>query len=360
MSLREPKIAAGQVLIAGFEGEPDAILESLQRRELGGVILFKRNVGTLEEVADLNRRIALAAAPDLPPVIAVDQEGGRVARLGPPVLTLPPMRCLGATDDLELIEAAGEALGCQLAALGFNVDFAPVLDVDTNPQNPVIGDRAFGTTPSQVIRGGLTFARGLERAGLRSCAKHFPGHGDTAVDSHLALPRLECDRERLERVELAPFRAAAAAGVPMIMTAHVVFDALDPGVPATLSRRIVTDLLRVEMEYGGVIVSDDLEMHAIRDHHGVGDAACAAIEAGCDAILVCKVRDLVDEAREALARRAERDPAFAKQLFAAADRFIAMRRDYPPRPLEPGRVRAAVDDDGAREIARRITKALAR
>lgn len=328
---------AGQVLVAGFQpGEEDEALGRVRAGRLGGIILFRRNVGPLTDVAALLRRFVDATPAGLPLLVAVDQEGGRVERLrDEPILRLPPMRELAAQDDPELTREAARALGEQLAMLGFTMDFAPVLDVDTNPDNPVIGDRSFGRDAQTVARHGLAFAAGLEEAGLLSCAKHFPGHGDTDLDSHLALPRLSHDRARLDRVELEPFRRAVGR-IPAVMTAHVVFDALDPRVPATLSRRVVTGLLREELGWEAVVVSDDLEMKAVMNGWSVPDAAVLAIEAGCDQLLVCSRLDLLEEARVALASRARMDPAFHAVLAGAARRGLAMRRGAPPRPLPAG------------------------
>ncbi len=327
-----PLVWAGQVLVAGFPGRepPPAIAEAVASGLLGGIILFRRNFDTSLEAGRLATGLSRLAPPDAPLLVGIDQEGGRVARLGPPVLKLPPMRALGAAGEPDLCRAAGRALGQQLRALGFSIDFAPVLDVDSNPANPVIGDRAFGTDPDTVARFALPFADGLHEAGVASCGKHFPGHGDTDLDSHLALPRLGHDRARLDAIELAPFRAAVGR-LPSLMTAHVVFDALDPGVPATLSARIVTGLLKRELGYHGVVVSDDLEMKAISERYGVVPAGLAAIEAGCDCLLVCSDVDALFELREALARRATEDAAFGDRLRDAAERVLAMRRAFAPR-----------------------------
>jgi len=243
---------AGRVLCAGFPGRelPEVLRARLSRGALGGVILFKRNLGSIEEVAGLVRTV-LGASPGLSPLVAIDQEGGRVARLGSPIVKLPPMRRLGERGDTALTERCGAVLGSQLAALGINLDFAPVLDVDRKPQTPVTRARSSGRDADTVIAHALAFARGLSSSGVASCGKHFPGHGDTDLDSHLALPRVAHDRARLDLVELAPFRAARGV-VPSLMTAHVVFDALDREVPATLSRRVMTGLLREELGYAGV------------------------------------------------------------------------------------------------------------
>jgi beta-N-acetylhexosaminidase len=326
---------AGDVLVAGFPGReaPRAIVEAVEAGLLGGIVLFRRNFDTPLEAGRLVADLVGRASPERPLLVAVDQEGGRVARLGAPVLKLPPMRHLAALGEPALCRSAGRILGRQLRALGFSMDFAPVLDVDSNPENPVIGDRAFGRDAASVLRFALPFAEGLHEAGVASCGKHFPGHGDTDLDSHLALPRLAHGRDRLDAVELAPFRAAARA-LPSMMTAHVVFDALEPDVPATLSRRVVTDLLKGELGYGGVVFSDDLEMKAVSARYGVVDAGLRAIEAGCDALLVCSDVAALFELRAALARRAEDDVAFAARLADAAARALALRRAFPPAPAE--------------------------
>lgn len=352
---------AGQVLVVGFpRGAPPAELRALVRAgALGGYILFARNLGTMAEVAALNAELIADAPAHLPLLVSVDQEGGRVARLKAPVLTLPPMRQLAALGDASLVRRAAAALGRQLRALGFTMDFAPVLDVDTNPANPVIGDRAFGPDAASVIEYALAFSDGLLDAQVLSCGKHFPGHGDTHLDSHLALPRLAHDRARLDEVELAPFRAAKGR-VPSLMTAHVVFEALDATVPATLSTHVITGLLRGELGYDELIISDNLEMKAVADHYETGDAACRAIAAGCDTVLICAKPELALIAREALLRRAESDVTFAARLRDAAARSLAMRRRVPaPAPLKAVAALDAVLADAhtaqlAEDIAARI------
>lgn len=351
---------AGQVLVVGFPAgpPPEAVLESAADGSLGGIILFKRNLGAPVEVARLIESIRFHA--DVPPMVAVDQEGGRVARLGWPVVKLPPMRRLAAAGDEALVRDAAAHLGKQLRALGFTMNFAPVLDVDTNPANPVIGDRAFGATADEVIRYALAFARGLEDAGVASCAKHFPGHGDTDLDSHLALPKLAHARDRLDAVELAPFRAARGV-VPSLMSAHVVFDAIEPGVPATLSKRAMTDLLRGELGWDGLSISDDLEMRAVADHYGVEVSATRAIEAGCDALLVCSDVALFERARHALAERAASDPAFHARLADAASRGHALRARYPSTPVvDEAALNIALDPHGTAALEARIAATMER
>jgi beta-N-acetylhexosaminidase len=325
---------AGGVIVGGFDGTtlPDTVRDRLGQGHLGGVTLFKRNIVDPMQTAALCAAIADAGPSDLSPIVSIDQEGGRVARLGAPVLQLPPMRVLGRIDDAGLTRRVAHALADQLAAIGINLDFAPVADVDSNPANPVIGDRAFGSDPSLVSEHVVAFIEGLRDGGVLGCAKHFPGHGDTAHDSHLELPALRHDRARVDAVELPPFRAAVNARVASMMTAHVVFEGLAGEVPATLSRAVVTDLLRSELGFDGVCFSDDLHMKAISDRYTVERAAILAIEAGCDGLLVCTDPDSQERARLALVQQAQDHPDFANRLREAADRMTAMRRLAPLRP----------------------------
>jgi beta-N-acetylhexosaminidase len=303
---------------------------------LGGAILFTRNIvnggDDPAQIASLNAAIARAVSDSkIPPLISIDQEGGRVARIKKNIVELPSAMKLGEESD-GAIEKKAARLGRGLAALGFSMDYAPVLDVHTNPENPVIGDRAFATNPERAARGAIAFARGLRSAGVAPCGKHFPGHGDTRTDSHVELPRVSHDRTRLDAIEIFPF-VRAAREVPAMMSAHVVYDALDEK-PATLSKSILVDLLRREIGFEGVLISDDLEMRAVADTFGAGDAAVLAIEAGCDALLVCSKEDAQVAAFEALVRRAESDATFRARCEEASARSIALRRAFVPRPLE--------------------------
>lgn len=341
------RLSAGQVLVAGYPAgdPPSPILDALGRDSLGGVILFGRNLrGGPRGAAEQIRTLVAASATT--PLVAIDQEGGRVQRLRAPVLELPPMRALGDLDDVKLTRRAARALGRQLAAIGFNVDFAPVLDVATNDDNRVIGDRSFGADPHLVARHGVAFARGLADAGVLACGKHFPGHGDTLEDSHFELPALHHDMDRLEAVELVPFRAAAGE-VGSVMTAHIVFRALDPERPATLSKKVVTGILRESLGYDGLIVSDDLEMKAIADHWPTGVAAVEAIRAGCDVLLICATVSLLDTARDALVAEAERDEGFAARLNEAAERVRAVRAKLSCAPVDDDALEAVFADEEA-------------
>ncbi|WP_394850450.1 beta-N-acetylhexosaminidase [Pendulispora brunnea] len=353
--------ACGHLILGGFTGTtlPDSYARALRKGERAGAVIFRRNLrpekgadADATAVAELTASIH-AAAPE-PPIVAVDQEGGRVARLGPPVLRLPAAARLGATQDEDFIERVAYAQGCELAALGFTTSFAPVLDVHTHPENPVIGDRAFGATPEAVSKMALAFARGLRKAGLFPCGKHFPGHGDTTKDSHFELPIVQGDRARLEAVELAPFAAAARAGLPALMTAHVVYPALDEK-PATLSHAICTDIVRTHLGFGGVLISDDLEMQAVAARAPIEELAVEAVSAGCDLLLICSNEDAQARAYEALVRHAEAHPSFGLRCEQAAERVRSLRREFPPRPeQERERLVNIVGGASSRAIAQEL------
>lgn len=329
--------AAGRVLIGGFDGKeaPEDTRRLIQTGALGGIILFTRNLGTLEETRELVFRLR-ELRPDEPLWMAVDQEGGRVQRLRHPFPELPPMRELAGREDGRWVERSAELLADALKVLGFTQDYAPVLDVDTNPDNPVIGDRSFSRDPEVVARLGTRFIRAMQARGVAACGKHFPGHGDTHQDSHLVLPRLEHDLARLEAVELVPFRAAVEAEVAAVMTAHVLFPALDPEHPATLSEKIVGPLLRERLGYRGVIVSDDLEMKAVADHYGIEDSVVRAVRAGCDQLLICHTHELQVRAKEALIRAVEDGSLPRARLLEASRRVLEMKLRFPPARLDLG------------------------
>ena len=286
MSARE---APGQLLFAGFESTevPPQLRSWIRSGRVGGAVLFRRNLESAEQARRLVAELHGLAPPEAPLVVAVDEEGGRVQRLREWLTRWPPMRRVAAHGDPALTAELGRALGRELADLGIDLDFAPVVDVDTNPANPVIGDRSFARDPDTVARHACAFLTALQAEGVGACAKHFPGHGDASVDSHLALPVLPHDLPRLRAVELPPFRAAIAAGVASVMTAHVLLPALDPREPATLSAAAL-GLLRGELGYAGLVFSDDLDMQAVAARHAPGELARLALAAGVDVLLACR------------------------------------------------------------------------
>ena len=313
----------GQLLFAGFEGLelPEDLARLIAAGRVGGVVLFARNIGDPEQLKSLNAALHACAPAQAPLLIAIDQEGGRVQRLCDPWTQWPPMQRLGETNDLEMTAAVARALAVELSDLGIGLDFAPCVDVDTNPANPVIGDRSFGREPTRVAAHAAHFIRAMQGAGVASCAKHFPGHGDTACDSHLELPRLDHDLARLHAVELPPFAAAVEAGVASIMTAHVLFPAVDAKRPATLSPDVMA-ILREEFAYDGVVFSDDLEMKAIADHHSPKAMVDGCLEAGVDSLLACNDPGL----REEVLLRLERAPD--SRLENPLRRMIELKRRY--------------------------------
>lgn len=336
----------GQFLIGSMPGTTIPVeLRSLAREfDLGGVILFGRNIETPEQVAELSAECeALGRA--IPAWVSVDQEGGRVARLKEPFTRWPPMATLGRAGKQSeaLARRFAQALAEELLAVGITLDYAPVLDIHTNPKNPVIGDRALAERAEDVARLGRVIIRGLQDAGLAACGKHFPGHGDTSQDSHFELPLIEHPPERLRAIELEPFRAAIAEQVAFIMIAHVLVPSLDEHKPASLSRRIVQAMLRDELKFEGVILSDDLEMKAVSANYAVPDAAVEAIAAGCDGVMVCQGDvDLQARTLEALVRAVEAGTIPAKRHDDAAMRLKRAKQRFltAPRPGASARIRA--------------------
>jgi beta-N-acetylhexosaminidase len=333
MSPRQLRHEIGQLLMAGFPGYSLTVeLRALAREfSLGGVIYFARNVEAPAQVADVSREIA-TLTPDLQPWVAVDQEGGRVARFRKGFTLWPPMATLGRSGDPELARRFARALAAELGAVGITLDYAPVLDVFTNPKNTVIGDRALADRAEDVARLGVAIIDELQGAGIAACGKHFPGHGDTLVDSHHDLPVVEHDPERLRAVEFVPFRAAIAAGVASLMSCHVLVPVFDELRPGTLSPAIVQGLMRDELGWQGLVFTDDMEMKAITSRMPVPEACVAAVAAGCDAVLVCSGNhDLQAATLEALIRAVETgvlpytrvEQALAHQR-RAKERFLAV------------------------------------
>jgi beta-N-acetylhexosaminidase len=339
----------GRLLFVGIPGPTlDATTQrTLEDLHVGGVILFRRNVGTPAEITALID--ALHALPSQP-LVAIDHEGGRVQRLGEPFTRFPPAALVGRTGDSDIAYRVGHAMGIELASVGIDLSFAPVLDVHSNPANPVIGDRAFGSDPALVSELAIALMRGLHDGGVLSCGKHFPGHGDTEKDSHLELPVVRRSRAELEQTELVPFRAAIAAGVPMLMSAHVLYPALDADHPATLSRAILTDLLRGELHFDGVVASDDLHMRAIVNHGSIGDAAVASLLAGADALLVCQELQRAVEAFAAIEDAVAKGRLDAGLITAAAARIQRLRA----RRGDASRVECRLPNEQHRELVERL------
>ncbi len=364
----------GQVMLIGFDGTtPDADLRALLTEyHVGGVILFARNVYSPRQVAQLTQALQQTALASGHPglILAIDQEGGRVARLTESAgfTEFPGAMALGATGDPELARRVAEALAAELCAVGLNADFAPVLDVNNNPANPVIGIRSFGSDPARVAEFGVAYLTGLQAQGVLAFGKHFPGHGDTAADSHVALPVVPHDRARLEAVEFVPFKAAIAADVAGIMSAHVTFPAIDdtPGLAGTLSPQVLTGLLREELGYAGLLVTDSLEMRALgeslaarRAEFVAGDptplAAAVALQSGADLLLFNRDHALHRAAFELIRAWVQSGAIPATRLDAAVRRVLTAKARYgllAPAPVDVDAAAQAVGTAAHRALAR--------
>lgn len=349
MSDQLDRDAAG-ALVVGFNGTtaPDELRRAVAAG-LGAVILFTRNVVDAEQVAALTASLR-AERPDL--LIAIDHEGGEFSHLAPAnPWPLASPRALGELDDLDLTRASARDAAATLASLGIDLMLAPSVDVNSNPANPVISTRSFGTTADVVSRHGVAFVEGVHQAGIAACPKHFPGHGDVAVDSHLALPRVDRSIEQVTAVELAPFKATIEAGADVIMSAHIIFSAYDDQ-PATLSRRILHGLLREELGFTGVITTDALEMQAITATRSIEDATVASIRAGADLAMIA-----IGEAdpRALTARLVEavgNGSLDASRLADAAGRVRSLAASLAARTRQPGLDGAPIREVAARTVTR--------
>lgn len=354
--------AVGQQFLLSFEGRqspPEAFLEILKRQHVGGVVLFRhKNMSSLEELRGLTRALQSAAAEagQPPLLIAVDQEGGQLMAVSQ-TTPFPGNMALGATRSEKLAYRVGVAMGKELAALGINVDFAPVCDVNSNPRNPVIGTRSFGEDPELVASLGAALIRGLQRSGVAATAKHFPGHGDTSSDSHHSAPVLKQNLKRIRSVELVPFRRAIASGVHLIMTAHIAVPALNggsPEQPATLSREILHGLLRNKMGFKGVIVSDALDMHAIGQGPEYIAETIAAVAAGNDFLLFNHELSKVEPAYKNLVQACRRGLVPEQQVQASARRILRLKKWIGRQAQFPMTVIGCEEHARlAREVARR-------
>ena len=314
----------GQLLIGGFEGTEigDQATRLVQEYQVGGLILYGRNIAGAGQLVTLTNGLKALNGDGIPLFLSIDQEGGGVDRMPPEVRRTPGAYCVGQTGSVPAAQSYGDVLAAECAAFGLNLDFAPVLDVWSNPGNTVIGQRAFSAD-----------ARRMMDQGVIPAVKHFPGHGDTAVDSHVGLPVVDKSLEELEKAELLPFRAAIqSAGtdgqVPAVMVAHILLTQLDPERPASLSPAVVTGLLREELGFAGAVLTDDLTMGAVTQSYGLGEAAVLAVEAGCDILLVCHGQDSVPAVRTALLEAAASGRITTERLDESVYRILRLKTEY--------------------------------
>ena len=325
----------GQLLMVGFWGTTPSleIIDLIQRYHVGNVILFSRNIHETQQVLELTQKlqeIAKEAGQRYPLLIAIDHENGIVQRLGDMVTIFPGNMALGAIGSEEIAYKVAMATGNELKALGINMNLAPVVDVNNNAANPIIGVRSFGEDPLLVARLGAAMVKGYRAAGIFSCLKHFPGHGDTTTDSHLSLPVIPYALQRLEAVELVPFKSGMKAGAESVMIAHVAFPTLaeQNTLPATLSPSIVQGLLREQLDFKGVILSDCMEMRAISDTFGTERAAVMALQAGIDLVLVSHEFKRQRASIEAIQAAIQSHELNAQAVRQAAERVLKLKARY--------------------------------
>jgi beta-N-acetylhexosaminidase len=331
----------GQLFMLGFDGTTVSkdMTKLVDEYQPGGFIVFKRNLESVNQIVKLTNKLQ-KQAKNSPFLIAIDQEGGRVSRLPDGFTIFPPCAALEFAPDSRLAYEVAAITAAELKAVGINMNMAPVLDINTNAANPIIGDRAFSAKPSIVCELGLATIAGLQDNKVVACGKHFPGHGDTTKDSHLELPVVASSFERMHDMELRPFRHAIDNELATIMTAHVSYPKIDPQFPATLSYIILTDLLRDQLHFKGVIVTDDLEMRAIIDHYGIEDASLMAFQAGADILLICKDRERQVAAMDAI-YRAVKDGTISETRLDASLRRIARTKERFLTPYVPADPTAA-------------------
>lgn len=347
----------GQLFILGFEGTAPttSLTDWLKMFRPGGVLLLGRNITQPAQLLRLTTGLQ-ATSPGVPLLIGVDQEGGKVSRLLPPFTQFPGQPALGLCRLPSLAYAFGEVTAEELRAVGCNLNFTPVLDVLTNPKNPVINGRAFGADPLLVSELGLAVVAGLQDHGVLACGKHFPGHGDTETDSHKTLPTVTCGLDRMREVELRPFVHAIENGLEVLMTAHVVYEKLDPKHPATLSPAILTELLRQTFKFDGLIISDDLTMHAITDHVAIEQAAVQAFLAGVDLLLIAHDRSAQEQARGAVVAAVKKGTISGERLEESLARIRRVKTRHlsaMPAP-SPAKLKTIIGAAGHQMVAREI------
>ncbi|MCR2806444.1 beta-N-acetylhexosaminidase [Paenibacillus sp. SCIV0701] len=334
----------GQLVIVGLEGQRlnEASRRMIEEYKVGGFILFKDNIESAGQTAALLNELKAANKGNAVPLwLSVDQEGGRVSRMPAELHSTPSAKDIASRNDLAYTRGIAEAIGAELKALGFNMDFAPVLDINSNPKNPVIGDRAYGSTPEAVIAHGLESVAGINESGVASVVKHFPGHGDTAVDSHYDLPVVEKTVEQLSQFELLPFAEAIDQDVDAIMVAHLLMRQIDAEHPASISKAVITGLLRDELGYDGVVITDDMTMGALLKGNNIGEAAVQSFLAGTDILLVCHEEELQLEVLQALEQAVDNGTITEQRIDESLRRVLLLKHKYnlsdaaaPPIDLE--------------------------
>ena len=319
----------GQLFIVGFEGDiiNDEIIDLVNNQEVGGLIYFSRNVVDSNQIITLNNEIK-DIKKDIPLFISVDEEGGVVSRVPDEFLKLPSSGYIGKFDDENLSYNIGSIIAKELKSLGFNMDFAPVLDIDSNPNNTVIGERAFGNNADIVSKLGIKTMEGLRDGGIIPVVKHFPGHGDTDIDSHYGLPIVTKTLEELNNLEFIPFKNAIENGADVVMVSSIILSSIDSEYPATMSKKVTTDILRNKLNFDGVIATDDMTMGAIMDNYNLTDAVIMAINAGNDLILVCHGYDDIIKSISAVKDAVSSNIISEERIDESVYRILKLKEKY--------------------------------
>lgn len=319
----------GQLFIVGFEGDiiNDEIIDLVNNQEVGGLIYFSRNVVDSNQIITLNNEIK-DIKKDIPLFISVDEEGGVVSRVPDEFLKLPSSGYIGKFDDENLSYNIGSIISKELKSLGFNMDFAPVLDIDSNPNNTVIGERAFGNNADIVSKLGIKTMEGLRDGGIIPVVKHFPGHGDTDIDSHYGLPIVTKTLEELNNLEFIPFKNAIENGADVVMVSSIILSSIDSEYPATMSKKVTTDILRNKLNFDGVIATDDMTMGAIMDNYNLTDAVIMAINAGNDLILVCHGYDDIIKSISAVKDAVSSNIISEERIDESVYRILKLKEKY--------------------------------
>ncbi len=321
----------GQMVMVGVDGYTNDAhsTEMIQNYHVGGFILFKDNIKNTQQALDLiNSLKDTNSSSNVPLFFSVDEEGGRVSRMPDEFAKLPSNKVIGTRDNPDFSFEIGRVIGREIKSLGFNMDFAPVLDVNSNPKNPVIGDRSFGNNAQLVSRLGIKTMQGLQSENVIPVVKHFPGHGDTSTDSHIGLPVVNNDMERLKKLELIPFENAIKNNVDVIMVAHILLPKIDPQNPASFSKIIITDLLRNEMNYNGLVITDDLTMGAVTKNYKIEEAAVKSVNAGSNIILICHEYEKQVSVIKALKAAVENGEIPAEKVYESVYKILLLKQKY--------------------------------
>ena len=347
----------GQMIMMGVQGpQLDSVAKTfIQDRHVGGIILFKRNFVSVSQSLNLINELKQANANSKTPLfIGADEEGGRVTRLPKGLMKTPSNRKVGNAANGKYAYDVGELIGRKMSAFGLNMDFAPVLDVDSNPNNPVIGDRSYGNDAQLVSKAGIQQGNGMTSEYVIPVVKHFPGHGDTSVDSHIDLPVITHNKERLQNVELLPFKQAIKDGVNAVMVGHLLVEAYDPKTPASFSKIIIQDLLRDELQFDGVVITDDLVMGVIVENYSIGEVGVQSIVAGGDILLVGHKYTPVNELLTALQEAINEGVITEQRINQSVERILLMKQQYEVKDIQREQVNVEELNQQTKELIKKI------